>query len=254
MQSRKMLAVGLGVMVIGAAGVWAWAAPQEQETPAGRQEAVQPTASTGAEAAAQAVDPNAPQKAKVGETAPVFELQDYAGKTIELADYKGKVVVLEWLNQECPWSRKARPEMKRLYEKYQDHKNVVWFGVDSTAGRKAADNEKYVKDEHIPYTILMDPDGKVGQLYGAKTTPHIFVIADGKLVYAGALHNNQSGREAETRNYLDEALTAVLAGEKVPLAETKPWGCGVKYAQRDGEQRGERRGGQRQRQAKPEAG
>ena len=108
---------------------------------------------------------------------------------------------------------------------------MVFLGVESTHHRKPAENDRYVREVKFPYPILMDVDGKVGRLYGARTTPHMYVIAKGKLVYAGAIHNNQRGqtKASDVRNYVDEALTALLAGKKVPLAETTPWGCSVKY-------------------------
>lgn len=175
--------------------------------------------------------------AKVGQPAPEFTLVDCTGKKHTLSDQKDKVVVLEWVNQECPWSLKAVPVMKDLRKKYAD-KGVVWIGIDSTASRKPDDNIKYIKDKELDFPILMDNDGKVGRLYGAKTTPHIYVIKKGVLVYMGGLHNDQYERKpaAEFRNYLDDALTAVLAGKDVPMTETTPWGCAVKYKASDRKQ------------------
>lgn len=87
----------------------------------------------------------------------------------------------------------------------------------------------------MSFPILMDNEGTVGRKYDAKTTPHIYVINKSKLVYKGGLHNNQHGnkKESEVRNYLDEALAAVVAGKEVPVPETKPWGCSVKYKKKD---------------------
>lgn len=177
-----------------------------------------------------AKDAASPPKAVVGQDAPAFTLLDSAGKKHSLADLKDKTVVLEWVNQQCPWSVKSLPVAKELARKYAD-KGVVWLAIDSTWGRKPEENEKYIKDQTLPYPILMDTDGAVGRQYGATNTPHLFVIARGKLVYAGALHNDQEGRKpkAEVRQYVDEALGAVTAGKPVPLAETKAWGCNVKY-------------------------
>lgn len=167
---------------------------------------------------------------KIGQPAPDFTLLDCSGKKHALAELKDKVVVLEWVNKECPWSLKAVPVMKAMRKKYAD-KGIVWLGIDSTWLRKAEDDAKYIKDKELDFAILMDSDGKVGRAYGAKTTPHIFVINKGTLVYMGGLHNDQYERmkPSESRNYLDEALTAVLAGKDVPMAETTPWGCPVKY-------------------------
>lgn len=169
-------------------------------------------------------------KAQVGQEAPDFTLLDSAGQKQALSAHKDKVVVLQWVNQECPWSRKVIPVIAGLQKKYAD-RGVAWFGIESTHWRKPEENEKYIKDEKLAFPILMDNDGEVGRTYGAKTTPHVFVINKGKLVYAGALHNNQDGqkKESEVRNYLDETLAAVLAGKDVPVAETTAWGCSVKY-------------------------
>jgi len=176
-----------------------------------------------------------PEVAKVGEAAPDFTLLDATGTKHTLSQYKDKVVVLEWLNQECPWSVKAVPVVNDLHKKYKE-KGVIWLGVESTHWRKAEENVRYAKEKEITFPILMDNDGTVGRLYSAKTTPHLYVINRGKLVYAGALNNNQHGdkKDADVRNYVDEALTAVLAGKDVPLAETKPWGCSVKYKESKG--------------------
>ncbi len=175
-----------------------------------------------------------PAAVKVGQEVPDFTLLDCTGTKHKLSDYKDKVLVLDWVNQECPWSRKSVPVVKALQQKFAD-KGVVWLGVESTFSRKPEENETYIKDAGLPFTILMDNDGKVGKALGAKTTPHIFVINKGKLAYAGALHDDQFGKkpESEVRTYVDDALNAVLAGKDVPLAETTPWGCGVKYKDAD---------------------
>jgi peroxiredoxin len=171
-------------------------------------------------------------KAKVGKAAPDFELTDCYGKKHKLSDYKEKIVVLEWVNQQCPWCIRAIPVVKETHAKYKDNENVVFIGIESTHSRTNDQNKKYIKTKELPYTILMDTSGEVGHMYGAKTTPHIYVIDKGKLVYQGALHNDQFGRKdnEDVRNYLDETLAAILADKKVPVAETTPWGCSVKYA------------------------
>ncbi len=168
--------------------------------------------------------------AKVGSPAPDFTLLDESGKKHTLSDLKDKVVVLEWVNQQCPWSVKVIEATKALRKKYGP-KGVVWLGVESSHFRKAEENIQYIKEKDLGIPILMDNDGKVGRMYGAATTPHLFVINKGTLVYAGALHNNQQNdkKEGEIRNYVDEALAAVLEGKPLPVAETKAWGCSVKY-------------------------
>ena len=172
---------------------------------------------------------------KIGRPAPDFELESCAGKAYKLSDYKDKIVVLEWINQDCPWSRKALPALKAAAEKY-DKQGVVWLAIDSTHYQTAEKNAKYAKEKELPYPILMDSDGNVGRRYGAKTTPHMFIINKGKLVCVGA-HDNQkpSGRrkKAEYRNYVEEALDAVLAGKEVPSPVTEPYGCTVKYKKKE---------------------
>ena len=169
-------------------------------------------------------------EAKVGQAAPNFTLLDSAGKKHILADCKDKLVVLEWINQQCPFSVKAVPIMKELRKKY-DGKGIVWLGIESTFYRKPEENAQYIKDKELNFPILMDNDGKIGRAYGAKVTPHMYVINKGQLVYQGALQSKPGGSEQEAapRNYVDEALAAVLAGKTVPVAETTPWGCSVKY-------------------------
>jgi len=176
----------------------------------------------------------APKKAKVGEKAPDFTLTDQEGKEHKLSDLKDKIVILEWINYQCPWSRASADYNRKLAEKYADNKEIVWLAIDSTHGRTAEQDKRYRKEAELPYPILLDKDGEIGHLYGAATTPHMYVIDKGTLVYAGALHNDQFGRKSadEKREYVAEAVAAVLAGKDVPISETKPWGCSVKYAPR----------------------
>ncbi|MFQ5805534.1 MAG: redoxin domain-containing protein [Phycisphaerae bacterium] len=159
---------------------------------------------------------------KYGKPAPDFELRACDGKTYKLSDYSDKVVVLEWWNQDCPVSRHYMPTMKELAAKYAV-KGVIWLAIDSTHYQTAAKDAEYHRKNGIPYPILMDTDGNVGRLYEAKTTPHMFVINKGVVVYDGAIDNQGD------RNYVVEALAAVLASQEIPLAKTQPFGCSVKY-------------------------
>ncbi|MFM9996547.1 MAG: thioredoxin family protein [Phycisphaerales bacterium] len=172
--------------------------------------------------------------AKIGEAAPAFELTDLDGKTVKLADFKGKTVVLEWFNPGCPIvvMHYEADTMNKTIAKFKD-KNVVWVRINSGAagkqGADKADNVAAQKEWNITTPILLDDSGTVGKSYGAKTTPHCFVInADGVLAYSGAIDNG-SPRKAGDVNYVAAALTSVLAGETVAQAETKPYGCPVKY-------------------------
>jgi len=163
-----------------------------------------------------------PAKPEIGQPVPDFELTGIDGKTYKLSEYKDKIVVLEWWNQDCPISRRYTPTMKELANKHAE-KGVVWLAIDSTHYQTATKNVEYQRQNGIPYPILMDTNGKVGHLYEAKTTPHMFVVNKGTLVYNGAIDNRGD------RNYVAEALGAVLAGKPVPLAKTQPFGCSVKY-------------------------
>jgi peroxiredoxin len=166
--------------------------------------------------------------AKVGQPAPDFELKDLAGNVHKLSDLKDKIVVLEWWNQDCPVCRAAMPGMKDLSKQLAE-KGVVWLAIDSTNYQTVENNKKYAEKEGIPYAILMDTDGTVGRAYGAKTTPHMFVVNKGTLAYAGAIDNGSASKKGD-RSYVAEAVEEILAGKPVTLSETKPYGCSVKYS------------------------
>lgn len=167
------------------------------------------------------------------DSAPEFELKDSEGKEVKLSDYKGKVVVLEWLNPECPFVKRHYKDgtFKKLSEKYAG-KGVQWLAIDSSAHHDA-DTIRHSKAElGIGYPVLADGTGEVGKLYGAKTTPHMFVVdASGKLAYEGAIDDDKSGENAGSRvNYVEKALDELLAGKPVSSPQTQPYGCSVKYA------------------------
>jgi len=177
-------------------------------------------------------------QAKVGEPAPQFKLHTASGEKVKLADLtkEEKVVVLEWFNPECPYVKKHYADMTTMNDlasKYAE-KDVVWLRVNSSHHHDAEANAKWAEKWSIDRPILVDQDGKVGKMYGAKTTPHMYIIdAEGKLAYAGAIDSNRSHKPAkegeEVVNYVDEALKALLAGEEVSTKQTKPYGCSVKY-------------------------
>jgi peroxiredoxin len=183
-----------------------------------------------------ALSPAALAGVAVGSAAPDFSLKDADGKPHALADYKGKVVVLEWVNCNCPFvvrHTKAKT-MATLAGKYPQ---VAWLAVNSTNDghgqyTSPADSKKWAAENGISYPMLFDTDGKVGTAYGAKTTPHMYVIGtDGKVAYSGAIDDDPRGSkdDAERVNYVDQALGAVLKGEPVKTASTQPYGCSVKY-------------------------
>jgi len=179
--------------------------------------------------------------AKVGDPAPDFTATDSNGKTHHLGDYKGKFVVLEWHNQGCPYTRKhyESGNMQRLQKEWTS-KGVVWFTVISSApgtqGYVTAGQENdYVKKVGAdPTAVLLDPDGKLGRLYDAKTTPHMFVIdPNGMLVYNGAIDDRPTtdlGDISGANNYVSAALQEAMAGSHVAISTTRPYGCSVKYS------------------------
>jgi peroxiredoxin len=176
----------------------------------------------------------------VGSAAPDFSAPDSKGKTQSLSQYKGKFVVLEWFNPECPFVKKhyGGGNMQKLQEEYTG-KGVVWLSVDSSApgaeGNLSPDQaEKIISGWKAHQTALvLDPDGKVGRAYGAKNTPHMFVInPEGKVVYEGAIDSKRTPNVADipsSTNYVKQALDEALAGKTVSNADTKPYGCSVKY-------------------------
>lgn len=179
--------------------------------------------------------------ATVGEAAPNFTLQGTDGETYTLADLEGKTVVLEWLNFGCPYVQKhyGSGNMQALQEKYTEQ-GVVWLSVVSSAEGKQGYyppeemNAKNAEHGGQQTAILMDTSGEVGQMYGAQTTPHMYIInPDGTLIYKGGIDDKPTTDEADIEtatNYVDMALSAALNGEEVPVKTAPPYGCSVKYA------------------------
>jgi peroxiredoxin len=177
----------------------------------------------------------------VGQPAPTFTGTDMHGKKVSLADLKGKYVVLEWHNQGCPFVVKhyESGNMQKL-QKELTGQGAVWVTVISSAPGKqghvsAAEEEAYLKAENAsPTNVLFDEDGAIGKLYGAKTTPHMFVIDDkGTLVYAGAIDDKASTDKADVAgatNYVLAAYQETKAGQPVKNPSTAPYGCSVKYS------------------------
>lgn len=160
--------------------------------------------------------------------APAFSLEDQDGKAVNLADLKGKIVVLEWTNPDCPFVQRHYQAdtmtMTKLASKYKDS-GVVWLAINSTNYMGRDKYKAWIKEHNLPYAILDDHTGAVGKTYGAKTTPHMFVIdKTGTIAYQGAI-DDQAGKV----NYVAQALEELLAGKAVTIPETKPYGCSVKY-------------------------
>jgi peroxiredoxin len=167
--------------------------------------------------------------------APDFTLTNYDGKTVKLSDYKGKIIVLEWFSYECPFARynyEKTTVVNDLVNKFKD-KNVVFLAINSTGHQEAAKNKEFAEQFKVSHPILDDSAGSVGKAYGAKTTPHTFIIdAKGDIAYQGAFDNAPLGKvpTGETYlNYIDKALSELTAGKNVSTPTTKPYGCSVKY-------------------------
>jgi peroxiredoxin len=173
------------------------------------------------------------EPAKLGKKAPDFTLKDHNGKEVKLADYKGKTVVLEWINPGCPYVKRhyEAGTMVNLAKEHAKGGEVVWLALNSSDGAKAADMKAFAEKNKLPYPILMDSDGKVGKAYGAKTTPHMFIIdKEGNLAYTGGIDNDEDGEKSSDRQeYVKSALDELKAGKAVSVAETKSYGCGIKY-------------------------
>jgi peroxiredoxin len=180
-----------------------------------------------------------PTVAQVGAAAPQFTLSDMSGKQVSLADFKGKIVVLEWTNPACPYvvGHYENGHMPGLQSKYAKD-GIVWLTVNSTnpSNSGAKSNEEYTTiyaDWKSGATShLRDASGEIGKSYGAKTTPHMFIVDQtGKLVYSGAIDDDRStnGGSAAKVNYVVQAIDELKAGKSVSISETKPYGCSVKY-------------------------
>ncbi len=180
------------------------------------------------------------QTARVNAPAPGFTATDSHGQSHSLDQYLGKYVVLEWHNQGCPYTRKhyESGNMQNLQKEWTG-KGVVWFTVISSApgsqGYVTAPQENdYLAKMHAdPTAALLDPDGKLGRLYNAKTTPDMYVIdPQGKLIYSGAIDNRPTTGTSDIQgadNYVNDALTAAMSGKSVAMPYTRAYGCSVKY-------------------------
>lgn len=178
--------------------------------------------------------------AEPGKAAPAFETKDAAGKVHQLSDYAGKWLVLEWFNKDCPYVKKhyGSGNMQKL-QKDATGRGAVWLTVISSAKGKqgylepAEASKVATSNGSGASAILLDPSGKMGKAYGAKTTPHMFVIdPKGKVVYAGAIDNNDSSNPdviPQSKNFVMAALADGMAGKPVETASSPAYGCGVKY-------------------------
>ncbi len=178
--------------------------------------------------------------AEIGKTAPHFELRSAEGKIYNIDELKGKIVVLEWINFECPFVEKhyKSGNMQKLQKEYTD-KGVVWLSICSSA----KDKQGYYNNDEIKKRIseykakmtayLIDEEGFVGKIYSAQTTPHLFIIdKNGILVYQGAIDDIKStdiGDIKKAKNYVKNALDELLSGKSVSISTSKSYGCSIKY-------------------------
>jgi peroxiredoxin len=178
---------------------------------------------------------------QVGQSAPDFTLPDTNGQSHQLSEYKGKYVVLEWYNPDCPFVRKhyGSGNMQALQKEFTA-RGVVWLSIDSSAqGQEgnypAAKLNEIASSQGVARTaLLLDPEGKVGHEYGAKTTPDMYIISpQGTLVYEGAIDSKPSTNWDDLKtatNYVRVALQSAMSGKTVAQTNTRPYGCSVKYA------------------------
>lgn len=176
----------------------------------------------------------------IDQPAPEFTLKDVDGKDVKLSQFKGKTVVLEWVNYDCPFVHKhySSGNMQKLQGIYTK-KDIVWLSICSSAPGKqgyfpTADLKKRMAEEKaVPTDYLIDENGAVGKLYGAKTTPHMFIVdSKGVLRYAGAIDDTPSTKAADIEkatNYVAAGLDALVAGKSVAVKTSMPYGCSVKY-------------------------
>ena len=176
----------------------------------------------------------------VGQKAPDFTLTDTSGKTVRLSDFKGKHVVLEWVNPGCPYVRKHYDSANMQgTQKEATALGVVWLAINSTESASydylsAPKLARWMTDQKATPTVtLMDEDGKAGQAYGARTTPHMYIVnPQGTLIYAGGIDSIPSSRQEDVKaavNYVKQGVRQALAGQPLSNPTTRPYGCSVKY-------------------------
>ncbi len=179
-------------------------------------------------------------QAVIGQAAPALQAVDASGKAVNLADFKGKTVVLEWVNPGCPFVKKHYGSGNmQATQKAAAGQGVVWLTVSSTAPshqdyKKPAELAAWMAEQKAASTLVMDDSGAVGKAWGAKTTPHLFIVNPaGQVVYNGAIDSKPSANPADipgATNHVNAALGELKAGQPVAKASTQPYGCSIKYA------------------------
>ena len=177
---------------------------------------------------------------EIGKPAPAFTATDSNGRTHSLADYRGKTVVLEWTNHDCPYVRKhyEAGNMQALQAEARAA-DVVWLTIISSAPGKqgyvepAQANALTESRKALPHAVLLEPDGDIGRAYGARTTPHMYIIdGDGVLRYKGGIDDKPTSDPADidgANNYVRAALADLATGGDVKTPVSRPYGCSVKY-------------------------
>ena len=178
--------------------------------------------------------PETTQGIASGAPAPDFKLTDQSGKIHSLSDYRGKYLVLHWTNAKCPFvQRHYKENTFNNLDKEFSGKNVAVLGIDSSNFITVDAIKGTAIEQKITYPILLDSSGQVGRRYGAKSTPHVFVInPEGKIIYQGAVDDDPTGDNEPLKrtNYIRATLNDALAGKQLTVTATKSYGCSVKYA------------------------
>lgn len=234
---RKMSRFGVALATL-ALALWAvgsvWAQEGGQGQPAGGKPA-QPTQPTQPTGQPQKPADTGKPTVEIGKPAPNFTLTDTEGKQHKLADLKGKIVVLEWTDHQCPivGLHNKSQTMQKCSAQWKG-KPVVWLAIDSnsTCMEKKSDIVAWAKENKIECPILLDAEGTVGKSFGAKTTPHMFVIdKNGNLAYQGAIDDDPKVGGKSTKNYVTDAVNALLNDSTVAVTTTQSYGCSIKYKQ-----------------------
>ena len=176
-----------------------------------------------------------PKRATLDQPAPDFTLKDTKDQPRSLSAYKDRILVVEWVNPECPYVKRhyRQGSMQETYRRVKSlDKSIVWLAIDSTHSANAGQIQFWIERHRVPYPVLLDPDGAVGRLYDSRSTPHMFVIdTKGVLRYHGAIDDNALGtkKQEDVNNYVVNAVRQLVNEETVSPSYVKPYGCSVKF-------------------------
>ncbi len=218
-QLKRLATLGAGVALVGLAGVLSTANADHHGDHDGKEKKA--------------------ERAEIGKPAPMFKLKDVNGKEFDLNDYKGQIIVLEWFNPECPFVPPVHTssEYRELRNSIWEADDSAWFAINSGApglqGHGIEKNRSFYEQWEMTHPLLIDEPGKVGRMYDARTSPHVYIIdKEGILRYHGAINNYPMNRVRgdEKISYVQRALEQLRNGEEVSPSHVRPWGCSVKYA------------------------